>query len=218
MIRSHGDFCYLKKIHTTLEKYMTKPTTMDTSPTNTESTAPADTAALDTTTTPSFWLLKDGTAPKLGARAEGGIRYQVLADTDRQHLYIAITGNESGGYFSRERVPFDKIEACLDAIQPGKPFPSKTFKETFVGRSSNNAGFLATIMRKEGLLAAAPDSETQHVRHGDMATWKKSMFSETGTLIGTSAEKGGEKQGENAALPDHKEHKKALVIPPKKSH
>jgi len=197
---------------------MTKPTTTDTSPTNFESTTPADTTALDSNTTQSFWLLKDGTAHKLGARAEGGIRYQVLADADRQRLYIAITGNESGGYFSRERVPFDKIEACLDAIQNGKPFPSKTFKETFIGRSSNNAGFLATIMRKEGLLAAAPDSETQHVRHGDMATWKKAMLSEPGTLIATSVEKGGEKQGESAALPDHKEHRKAQGIPAKKSH
>lgn len=197
---------------------MTKATTTtDTSAAHIESPLRADAAAQDNTITPSFWLLKDGKAPKLGARAEGGIRYQVLADTDRQHLYIAITGNESGGYCSRERVSVDKIEACLDTLQPGKPFPSKTFKETFIGRSSNNAGFLATIMRKEGLLAAAPDSETLHVRHGDMATWKKAMLSEPGTLIAPSVEKGGEKQGESAALPDHKEHKKTLAIPTKKS-
>src|SRR5471030_2824043 len=133
---------------------MTKSPTTDASATNNEPTRPADTAALDSAITPSFWLLKDGTAPKLGARAEGGIRYQVLADHDRQHLYIAITGNESGGYFSRERVPFDKIEACLDALDADKPFPSKTFKEAFIGRSSNNAGFLVAAMRKEGLLCS----------------------------------------------------------------
>ena len=196
---------------------MTKAITTDASPTNTESTAPASAVALDSNTMSSFWVLKDATAPKLGARAEGGIRYQVFADTDRQHLYIAITGNESGGYFSRERVPFDKIETCLDAIQPGKPFPSKTFKETFIGRSSNNAGFLTTILRKEGLLAAAPDSTTQHVRHGDTAVWKKTMLSEKGKLFASTAENGGEKQGENAALPDHREGQKTLVIPSKKS-
>lgn len=196
---------------------MTKSPIADASATHNESSAPADTSALNNTIKPSFWLLKDGTAPKLGARAEGGVRYQVLADHDRQHLYIAITGNESGGYFSRERVPFNKIEACLDALEADKPFPSKTFKEAFIGRSSNNAGFLVAAMRKEGLLAAAPDSETQHVRHGDMATWKKAMFAEPGTVISTSVEKGGEKQGESAALPDHKEHKKTLAIPTKKS-
>src|SRR5471030_187606 len=217
MAARHGDFCHLKQIHTTLEKHMTKSPTTDASAINNESSRPADTAALDSTIQPSFWLLKDSTAPKLGARAEGGIRYHVLADHDRQHLYIAITGNESGGYFSRERVPFDKIEACLNMLQPGNSFPSKTFKAAFIGRSSNNAGFLVAAMRNEGLLAAAPDSETQHVRHGDMATWKKEMLAEPGTLIATSVEKGGEKQGESAALPDHKEPKKTLAIPTKKS-
>ncbi|MBA5685922.1 hypothetical protein [Rugamonas apoptosis] len=195
---------------------MTKPTT-DTSPTNMASTAPADRTALDSNTIPSFWLLKDGTAPKLGARAESGIRYQVLADADRQQLYIAITGNESGGYFSRERVSFNKIETCLGTIQPDKAFPSKTFKDAFTGRSSNNAGFLVAVLRKEGLLAAAPDSETQHVRHGDMATWKKAMFTEKGTLIAPAAKKTGEKQSDGVVLPDHKEHKKPLGIPLKKS-
>lgn len=196
---------------------MTKTNPTDTSPTNTESTEPADTTTPDATTAPSFWLLKEGTAPKLGARAEGGIRYHVLADIDRQQLYIAITGNESGGYFSREKVPFDKIEACLETLQPGKSFPSKTFKETFIGRSSNNAGFLVAVMREEGLLAAAPDTESQHVRHGDMATWKKAMFSEPGTLIAPTVVNGGEKQVESEPEPDHKEHKKTLTIPRKKS-
>lgn len=34
---------------------------------------------LDSIAMPSFWLLKDSTAPKLDARAEGGIRYQVAS-------------------------------------------------------------------------------------------------------------------------------------------
>lgn len=104
---------------------------------------------LNATITQSFWFLKEGTAPKLGARAESGISYHVLTDANRQHLFIAITGNESGGYFSREQVPFKNIEVCLDTRQSAKPFPSKTFKETFVGRSSNNAGFLVTVLRNE---------------------------------------------------------------------
>ena len=192
---------------------MTKTNSTDTSPAITESTAPTP----DVTTTPSFWLLKEGTAPKLGARAEGGIRFHVLADAERQHLFVAIVANASGGYFSRERVPFEKIEACLDAIPSGKPCPSKAFKETFVGRSSNNAGFLVAILRSEGLLAAAPDAESQHVRHGDTATWKKVMFAETGTLIAPTVVNGGEKQVESEPVPDHTEHKKTLTIPRKKS-
>lgn len=169
------------------------------------------------TTAPPFWLLKEGQAPKLGARAEGGIRYHVLADANRQQLYIAITGNESGGYFSRERVPFERIESCLDQIPSGKTFPSKTFKETFVGRSSNNAGFLVAVLRFEGLLAAASGAESQHVRHGDMATWKKALLSEEGTLIAPALMNGGEKQAESESSPDSKEHKKTLTVSPKKA-
>jgi len=196
---------------------MTKTNATDTSPTSTESSTPADATTPDATTTPSFWRLKEGIAPKLGARAEGGIRFLVLADTARQHLFVAITGNESGGYFSRERVPFDKIEACLDTSQAGKPFPSKTFKEAFVGRSSNNAGFMVAVLRSEGLLAAAPDAETQHVRSGDWAAWKKAMLAETGTLIVPTAVNGDEKQPESEPVAAHKERKKTLTIPRKKS-
>lgn len=192
---------------------MTKTNSTDTSPANTESTAPTP----DVTITPSFWLLKEGTAPKLGARAEGGIRFHVLADAERKHLFVAIVANPSGGYFSRERVPFEKIEACIHAIPSGKPCPSKAFKETFVGRSSNNAGFLVAVLRSEGLLAAAPGAESQHVRHGDTATWKKAMFAETGTLIASTVVNGGEKQVESEQVPDHPEHKKTLTILRKKS-
>jgi hypothetical protein len=131
----------------------------------------------------TYWLLKEGKCRKLGKNAEGGITYQVLADADRQQLYIAITGNESGGYFSRERVPFDKIEACMNALPPDKPFPSKALKDVFIGRSSNNSGFAMAVLRNEGLATAAPDTETQHVRHGDMATWKAKLLTEPGKQI-----------------------------------
>lgn len=197
---------------------MTKPIPTDSTPTLTESPAPADATTPEVIIKQSFWLLKERTAPKLGARAEGGISYHVLADTDRQHLFIAITGNQSGGYFSREQVPFDKIEACLDTFQSAKPFPSKAFKEAFSGRSSNNAGFLVAVLRSEGLLAAAPEAETQHVRCGDWSAWKKTMLAEVGVLIPPTVTNGGKKQDEGEPEPDHKEHKKTLTIPKKKSH
>jgi hypothetical protein len=83
---------------------MTKTNPTDTSPTTTESSTPADATTPDATITQSFWMLKDGTAPKLGARAEGSINYNVLADNERQQLFIAITGNKGGGYFSKEHL------------------------------------------------------------------------------------------------------------------
>lgn len=195
---------------------MTKTNTTDTSPTIPESSTPADATTPDVAIPLSFWLLKDGTAPKLGARAEGSINYNVLADNERQLLFIAITGNKGGGYFSKEHVDISKIEACLDTSTSAKPFPSKTFKEAFVGRSSNNAGFLVAVLRHEGLLAAAPETETQHVQSGDWTAWKKSILAEAGKLIEVGIKDAAKKPLETAPVPEHKEHKKTLSLPRKK--
>jgi hypothetical protein len=199
---------------------MSKPSHATPSGENPESATTAATSHPDNSETPavqSYWRLKASTAPKLGLRAEGGISYHILADTDRQNLFIGITGNDSGGYFSRELVPMQKILSCLDKCEVGMPFPSKTFKEAFTGRSSNNSGFLVAVLRAEKLLAAAPDAETQHQVSGDWAAWKEAMLAETGTVIELGSKTGNEKPAERAALPDHKEHKKTLTLPRKKS-
>ena len=195
---------------------MTKTSPKDTSPTMPESSMPADTSTPEAADTQSFWLLKGGTAPKLGAHAEGSINYNVLADNERQLLFIAITGNKGGGYFSKEHVDISKIEACLDTTAPAKPFPSKTFKEAFVGRSSNNAGFLVAVLRHEGLLAAAPEAETQHVRSGDWSAWKNAMLAEAGKLIEVGIKDADKKPLETAPVPEHKEQAKTLSLPRKK--
>lgn len=136
----------------------------------------------------SHWILKSAKANKLGKYSEGSIGYQVQADTDRVDLFITITGNDGGGYYSRELVPLQKVEACLGKCEAGKSFPSKAFKDAFVGRSSNNAGFMVAVLRAEGLLCAAPDAETQHVLAGDWTAWKKAMLAEPGTLVETGGD------------------------------
>ncbi|MYM96491.1 hypothetical protein [Duganella vulcania] len=185
---------------------------MDSSATSTESSIPTDATSPEAAIAQSFWLLKEGIAPKLSARSEGSIGYNVLADIDRQQLFIAITSNRGGGYFSKERVGFTKIEACLDTSLPAKPFPSKTFKQAFVGRSSNNAGFLTTALRNEGLITAAPEAETQHV----WSAWKKAMFAEPGKLIEIGIKDADKKPLEAEPVADHMEHKKTLTVPRKK--
>ncbi|WP_119157914.1 hypothetical protein [Caldimonas tepidiphila] len=127
--------------------------------------------------TQSLLLIKDAAAPKAGAYANGAVRYRLLTDSDRSDLYFAITGNQGGsGYFSREVVPFTKVRRCVADVQPGAPLPSKTFKPAFVGRSTNNPGFLAAILRAEGLLSPAPDTAHQHVISGDWAAWLESQL------------------------------------------
>jgi hypothetical protein len=131
----------------------------------------------------SFVLLKSASARKLGKHAQGEIHYQMLCDTARQILSLAITGNDDGGYFSREVLSFHKVEACLSSREQDARFPSKVLKEIFTGRSSNNAGFLAAILRAEALIAPAPDMESQHVVCGDRTAWKSALLALAGQAI-----------------------------------
>jgi len=163
-----------------------------------------------------FWILNSGTAMKLGQHSAGILNYHVLADNDRRDLLIAVTRNEGGGYFSRERVPFLTIVTCLDKYKSGVPFVSKVLREVFVSKSANNAGFMAAVLHALGLLAPAPEAKTQHVVTGDWSSWKRTMLAETGTRIELPAENGGEKPIVSDTVQEDKQHKKAIETPAKK--
>ena len=65
-------------------------------PASPESAEPYDVlprTTLDPAAAPSFWLLKEASARKIGKRSEGTITYRLLADADRQRLFIALTSN-----------------------------------------------------------------------------------------------------------------------------
>lgn len=162
-----------------------------------------------------FWLLEEGTAEKLGLRSTGSLNYQVLADHERKNLFIALTKNDGGGYYSKERVNLLSIEACLGAHKTGKPFPSKALKDAYKSKSSNNAGFLTATLRTLGLTAAAPEVQSKHIVAGGWDVWRKTLFAKAGALIELPADAGDEKLVQSEPLPDHKEHTKTLEIPAK---
>lgn len=132
-----------------------------------------------TTITPAF-IVKQATAAKTGPRSKGGIGYQVLCDANRTELMLIITGNEGGGYFSHEVVPFQKVIDSLKGIKADQPFAAKTFKTAFKGKSANNSGFMAAILRAEGLIGAAPEAPTQHVQVGDWKAWRAALLAAEG--------------------------------------
>lgn len=140
-------------------------------------------ATIETTVPQPCWLLKTARAPKLGKQAEGGIGYQIVTGSDRKEPMIQIVSNDSGGYFSKEAVYLSRVAACVDQHQKDQSFPSKLLQTAFTGRSSNNAGFLAAILRAEGLLAVAPDAEGRHVISGDWTAWKASTLAVPGQAI-----------------------------------
>lgn len=124
------------------------------------------------TTTQPLLFIKDAAAAKAGAYSNGAVLYRLLTDSERSDVYFSITGNQGGsGYFSREAVPFGKVRHCVADVPSGTPLPSKAFRAAFVGRSTNNPGFLAAILRAEGLLSPAPDNAHQHLISGDWDAW-----------------------------------------------
>jgi len=163
---------------------------------------------------PSFWILKDATAKKLGKRSEGTISYQLLADADRKQLFIAITGNENGGYFSRERVPVEKVRECLKNFSD-KAFPSKALRDAFYGRSSNNPGFLAAVLSAESLIAADATAESLHKAIGDWPAFEQTMLALPGTLLQADAVPAMPDAAD--AMPDYTETAPGEEVPPVKA-
>jgi hypothetical protein len=178
---------------------------------------PATTSDIPTITLAQFWLLEAGTAKKLGLRSMGSLSYQVLADHDRKNLFIALTQNDGGGYFSKERVNMLSIEACLASHKAGLPFQSKALKAAYKSKSSNNAGFMTATLCELGLTAAAPNADSKHIVAGDWDAWRKKMIAKTGTLVKLAADADDEDPAQSDPLPDQKGHRKTLEIPAKKS-
>lgn len=125
-----------------------------------------------------YLRIKTVTAPKTSLNAQGGITYAVLKDSDAKEVFFYLLANDGGGYFSREAVPLTRIQRCLKEVNTDRPIPAKTFRDAFVGRSVNNAGFLVAALRHEGLLSPAPDAPHQHVMGGDWADWKAALLAE----------------------------------------
>lgn len=178
---------------------------------NTEQTSHGNDAAIETTVAQPCWLLKTAMAPKLGKQAEGEIGYQIVTGSDRREPMIQIVSNDSGGYFSKETVCFSRVAACLAQHQKDQPFPSKLLQTAFTGRSSNNAGFLAAILRAEGLLAVPPDAEGRHVISGDWAAWKASTLAGLGQAVGGEpADKEAQADASEQATPPPEDEKAAI--------
>jgi hypothetical protein len=122
-------------------------------------------------------IIKDASCPKLGVHATGQLHYRVSRAADGSEVYIAITGNDSAGYYSKESIPSARIEASLAATaKVAKTFPAIRLKGAFEGKSANNASFLVAVLRNEGILGKSPDHEHQHVVSGDIREWRKQML------------------------------------------
>lgn len=128
---------------------------------------------------PSFMDLiavKEAQASKLSSGAEGKITYQLALSTDKKQVFISLVDSGSQGYFSREWINTDPILDILESLgQRAEAFPSKVLFPVFVGRSSNNAPFLAAALLAEKLLGRDGKLESKLRVIGDAASWKQTV-------------------------------------------
>ena len=124
---------------------------------------------------PKYLSLKSSKTTKIGLRTEGYIHYRVLSDQDNR-LYFNITGNEDNGYYSKELISFDVVEELVKNIKPNVAISSSLFIPAFIGRSNNNAAFLAAILRAEKLLAPMADAVKKHTVEAGWDHWQTEVL------------------------------------------
>jgi hypothetical protein len=149
-----------------------------------------------------YLSLKHAQAAKTGQHSIGQISYRVLADELHQNLFITIVGNEGGGWYSNEIVAFSKIEELLLKLDTKNPLSTKAFAPAFNSKSVNNAGFLAAVLRAEGLLNAAAEASRLHLVTNEWELWKSMMLTETGEVYVPPLAKGITAKAEKVTEPN----------------
>ncbi len=131
---------------------------------------------MNTPETSHLTLLATQSCPKLLITAEGKLTFNVWYDTTDNHLFIALTHNEGGGYFSHELVPVNKIIECLDTLKTlNQAFPAVRLRHIFEGKSVNNSSFLGAVLRHLEVLIPCPKNNKLHLVCDDLNSWPERL-------------------------------------------
>lgn len=145
--------------------------------------------------------VREGSAAKLGKRGGSQLTYQVLLDQARQQVYLRITSNPGGGYFSKEAVPLSAVRRCLADHPTGQPLGGPAFKTAYRNRSNNNAGFFAAALVAEGLLKRDADEPSQLIDTQRMDTWEAEALATAGDLPAVVLKSADDAAGAQANAP-----------------
>lgn len=127
----------------------------------------------------TYHCLKTANAQKLG-RDGGEVGYKILADAKRERLFLTITANSGGGYFSTEITPWDAIVSSLPA-DPSTNFPSKVLAGACQSRTANQPSFINAVLVAEKLVKPIEQTHRYQVC-GNLAEWMAAMFALEGDV------------------------------------
>jgi len=163
---------------------------------------------MNTPETSHLTLLATQSCPKLLITAEGKLTFNVWLDPHDHSLYLALTHNEGGGYFSNELILVTHI---IDSLRPlkaaNKAFPAVRLRGIFEGKSANNASFLGAVLRHLQVLIPCPKNNKLHLVCDDLETWPtrlsqlfaaQSSDSSVGVTDSTNQIKTPKSRGKNA--------------------
>ena len=98
---------------------------------------------------PSLKIISTSKCQSISGKAS--LNYNVATD-DEGNIFIRVSGNTGGGYFSNEWVSLDNITSVLSDVT-GEHITSINLIPLFKGKSVNTPGYLLAVLLKEGLLA-----------------------------------------------------------------
>lgn len=104
-------------------------------------------------------IIEHGEADKLSPKSPDKIHFQLAHDSKEKISYLRITGNGGGGLHSKEWIPLEGVINVLTG-QAGHTFKSSVLKPCMVGKSSNNASFLAAILRSPEIKLIQPSEKS----------------------------------------------------------
>ncbi|MYM63318.1 hypothetical protein [Pseudomaricurvus sp. HS19] len=99
-------------------------------------------------------ILKKGTCPQLSRTTDAELTYNIGYSDSSHALFIRITANSGGGFFSNEWIALEAITNVIEVLPRKEPFPALVLKPLYQSRGANNHGFLAAALRQEGILVA----------------------------------------------------------------
>jgi len=91
----------------------------------------------------SLRLIKSDTCKSLTNKSTIG--YSILCNSENK-VFLKLTSNSGGGFYSSEPVSLDVILDTLKQIKEDKPLTAFYLHKLFRGRSSNSAGFLMSVL------------------------------------------------------------------------
>ena len=107
-------------------------------------------------------IILRNTCPKLTKRGKGELTYELGVDS-KEERFVRIADNPQGGSFSPEWINLHAIEEFLENRgEDNQTFKASFFSTMFIGRSANNPGCLAAILKaEEVIILGTPEHPTQ---------------------------------------------------------